>query len=119
MHPLAVKRKVMFAKRKLQKQRPAAVSDSIQQLKIMKSTENRHNGHCYCKICLEEFTSKEAYNRHVQEKHLAGWKVNLAKVDDGVSLSDLEIFLLLILLLILLLLLLILILCLLLMGGEF
>ena len=95
MHPLAVKRKVMFAKRKLQKQRPAAVSDSIQQLKIMKSTENRHNGHCYCKICLEEFTSKEAYNRHVQEKHLAGWKVNLAKIkvdddDDGVSLSDLD-----------------------------
>ena len=88
-HPLAiVKKNVSFKKRV----HPAAV----QELKIKKS--GRHaaaGGHCYCKICYEEFTSRQAYDKHVEEKHLAGWKVDLNKMnvddDDGeITLSDLD-----------------------------
>ena len=87
-HPLAiVKKNVSFKKRV----HPAAV----QELKIKKS--GRHaaaGGHCYCKICYEEFTSRQAYDKHVEEKHLAGWKVDLNKMDDDddgeITLSDLD-----------------------------
>ena len=92
-HPLAIVKK-NFKKRLVH---PAAV----QELKIKKSGRHgRGGGHCYCKICYEEFTSRQAYNQHVEEKHLAGWKVNLNKMnvdddddddDDGeITLSDLD-----------------------------
>ena len=101
MHPLSSGIGVQMKKKKgwkLQSHLPS--EETVHQLKIKKSTENRHNGHCYCKICLREFTSKLAYNRHVDEKHMKGWKVDLTKVnvnddddddDDGrLSPSDMD-----------------------------
>ena len=101
MHPLSSGIGVQMKKKKGWKLKSHLPSEeTVHQLKIKKSTENRHNGHCYCKICLREFTSKLAYNRHVDEKHMKGWKVDLTKVnvnddddddDDGrLSPSDMD-----------------------------
>ena len=99
MHPLSSGLGVQMKKNKGWKLRSHLPSEeTVHQLKIKKSTENRHNGHCYCKICLQEFTSRQAYNRHVDEKHLKGWKVDLPKVnvndddddDDDGRLSDMD-----------------------------
>ena len=89
MHPLSSGLGVQMKKNKGWKLRSHLPSEeTVHQLKIKKSTENRHNGHCYCKICLQEFTSRQAYNRHVDEKHLKGWKVHLPKVNVNVDDDD-------------------------------